>query len=167
MISLRGILNVLTICVLCSIQNVVEAQVARYGIGRTATEAEIREWDTTLDPSGNELPEGSGTASQGALIYNLSCASCHGTDGMNGRAPELTGYLRIYPINTWDKIYRTMPLSTTNSGERERKLSPDEVYELTAYILYINGMAAENDIVNKQNLAPVRIPDPELTRRIY
>ena len=98
------------------------------------------------------------------MIYRESCASCHGDSGANGGAPDLTGSLRIYPINTWDKIYRNMPLSTTNSGERERKLSPNEVYALTAYILYINGMAAENDILNKQNLAPVRIPDPELIR---
>jgi S-disulfanyl-L-cysteine oxidoreductase SoxD len=141
----------------------VFAQGINYNIGRIATEDEIREWDTQLDPSGNELPEGSGTASQGAVIYRESCASCHGDSGANGRAPELMGYLRVYPINTWDIIYRTMPLSTTNPGTRDRKLSPNEVYALTAYILYLNRMAALNDILNKQNLAEVRIPDPEIT----
>ena len=134
-----------------------------YDIGRTATEDEIREWDTPVDPSGNELPEGSGTASQGLVIYQEACASCHGDSGADGTAPGLTGYLRIYPINTWDKIYRTMPLSTTGAGTRDRKLSPNEVYALTAYILHMNGMAALNDVLNKQNLAEVRIPIPVLT----
>ena len=161
---MRANLKILITSILFGISLGITAQGIKYNIGRTATEEEIREWDTTLDPSGNELPEGSGTASQGAVIYRESCASCHGDSGANGGAPDLTGSLRIYPINNWDKIYRNMPLSTTNSGERERKLSPNEVYALTAYILYINGMAAENDILNKQNLAPVRIPDPELIR---
>jgi S-disulfanyl-L-cysteine oxidoreductase SoxD len=151
-----GILFSTTPCIL--------AQGLNYNIGRTPTETEISEWDTPLDPAGNELPEGSGTASQGSVIYQESCVSCHGDSGGDGNAPGLTGYLRIYPINTWDKIYRTMPLSTTGAGTRERKLSPDEVYALTAYILHLNGMAALNDTLNKQNLAEVRIPMPELTR---
>jgi cytochrome c len=141
----------------------VPAQGINYEIGRIPTEEEIREWDTTLDPSGNEVPEGSGTAARGAEIYAESCVSCHGERGTNGSAPELTGYMRIYPIQTWDKIYRTMPLSASNPGERERRLSPDEAYALTAYVLYLNGMTAENDIVNKQNLAEVRIPIPAST----
>ena len=140
------------------------AQGLQYQIGRSATQEEISDWDKTLDPSGNELPDGSGTAQDGEKIYSSSCVSCHGVNGINGRAPELTGYLRIYPVHTWDKIYRTMPLSTSGSGERDVKLNPDQVYALTAYILYLNGMAAMNDVLKKQNLAAVRIPDPVLTR---
>ena len=159
-----GYTKVLVTAILLGACHTVLSQGINYNIGRIATEDEIREWDTPLDPSGNELPEGSGTASQGAVIYRESCASCHGDSGADGRASELTGYMRIYPINTWDKIYRTMPLSQTNPGTREKELSPDEVYAVTAYILYLNGMAAENDILNKQNLAEVRIPEPGLMR---
>jgi mono/diheme cytochrome c family protein len=143
-------------------QSIAIAQGLQYEVGRTATEQEINDWDRTLDPSGNEVPDGRGTASGGEIIYQRYCQSCHGTNGINGRAPELTGYLRIYPIQTWDKIYRTMPLSASGTGEHEVKLSPDEVYALTAYILYLNGMAAENDVIDKQNLPAVRIPDPDL-----
>jgi S-disulfanyl-L-cysteine oxidoreductase SoxD len=136
----------------------------QYGIGRTATQDEISDWDKILDPVGKEIPEGKGTAMQGKIIYQDTCESCHGGNGINGNAPELTGYLRIYPIHTWDKIYRTMPLGTSGTGERVIKLTPDETYSLTAYILYLNGMAAENDILHKKNLPAVRIPDPDFIR---
>ncbi|MGK0296882.1 MAG: cytochrome c553 [Gammaproteobacteria bacterium] len=140
------------------------AQGINYKMGRTATDEEIKALDVTLDPSGDELPQGSGTAEQGAVIYRESCVNCHGLDGVGDSAPQLIGFLRIYPIDTWDKIYRTMPLSITKPGTREKKLHPDETYALTAYILYINGMTAENDILNNYNLAEVRIPDPQISR---
>jgi mono/diheme cytochrome c family protein len=161
---LKNYIKFLVTTLLIVISLTSSAQGIKYNMGRTASEEEIKAWDVTLDPSGNELPKGSGTAEQGAVIYHESCANCHGQNGIGDSAPQLIGLLRIYPIDTWDNIYRTMPLSITNPGTREKKLHPDETYALTAYILYINDMAAENDILNNNNLAEVRIPDPQLTR---
>ena len=59
---MRANLKILITSILFGISLGITAQGIKYNIGRTATEEEIREWDTTLDPSGNELPEGSGTA---------------------------------------------------------------------------------------------------------
>jgi cytochrome c553 len=157
-------MKILVTTLLIVLSHISSAQGLKYNVGRIATEEEIKAWDVTQDPSGNELPLGSGTAEQGMVTYRESCANCHGADGVGDSAPRLTGFLRIYPIDTWEKIYRTMPLSITNPGIPEKKLHPDETYALTAYILYINGMAAENDILNNYNLAEVRIPDPQLTR---
>jgi len=162
--SLRVRLAAFTLLVLFGWHLSASGQGLQYEIGRSATQEEISDWDKTLDPAGKEIPEGKGTAVQGKIMYQESCESCHGENGINGSAPELTGYLRIYPIHTWDKIYRTMPLGTSGAGERDIKLSPDETYSLTAYILYLNGMAAENDILHKQNLPAVRIPDPDFIR---
>ena len=150
----------LVVAVVTAAAGVSTAQGLLYGVGRAASEAEIDAWDTPLDPAGNALPEGSGTAALGAAWYDRYCESCHGPGGSGGSYQALTGRMRVYPAETWYLIYRSMPRSLSNPAVRERQLSPDEVYALTAYILYINGMAAENDVLNARNLAPVRIPEP-------
>ena len=61
----------------------VEAQSpTKYGVGRTPTSAEIAAWDISISPTGEELPEGSGTADLGAQLFlEKGCAGCHGTNG--------------------------------------------------------------------------------------
>ena len=36
---------------------------------------------------------------------------------------------------------------------REGTLTPDEVYALTAYLLFINGVIPEDQVLDQQNLA--------------
>src|SRR5579863_7845529 len=61
-----------------------------YGIGRTPTPAEIKAWDISISPTGKELPPGHGTAKEGAAIYKVKCAGCHGADGYSkNHAPTL------------------------------------------------------------------------------
>src|SRR5262245_57466118 len=45
------------------------AQSPGYGVGRTPTPEEIRAWDISIGPTGEELPPGHGTAKEGALVY--------------------------------------------------------------------------------------------------
>ena len=40
-----------------------------------------------------------------------------------------------------------------------RSLSNDEVYAVCAYILQLNGIIAENAVMNSQTLANVRMPN--------
>ena len=66
----------------------VAAQSPTFGLGRTPAPEEVLAWDISISPTGEELPEGSGTAIDGALVYRRSCARCHGGDGMDGDAPR-------------------------------------------------------------------------------
>jgi cytochrome c len=147
------------------------AQGPMFGLGRTPTAEEVRAWDISIHPvTGAELPPGRGTAVEGALVYRRNCARCHGAEGTEGRAPRLVkqerpegthpwNLGRILPIRSpyaptvWDYINRGMPLN------REGTLTADEVYALTALLLYWNGIVAEDDVMDAQTLPAVQMPN--------
>ena len=147
------------------------AQSPTYGVGRTPSAEEIRAWDISISPTGEELPPGRGTAEEGELVYRRTgCAGCHGRGGIDGRAPRLVrldrgpdadpwDLGRILPIRApyatvvWDYINRGMPLN------REGTLTADEVYALTAYLLYLNDVIAEDDVLDAQSLPQVEMPN--------
>ncbi len=152
------------------------AQSPTYGVGRTPTPDEIRAWDISISPTGKELPPGSGTAKQGAPIYAQKCAACHGATGSEGPAPMLIkrqnppanpgpclspcirdanvmAMHAPYATTMWDYINRGMPF------KQEGSLKPDEVYALTAFILYKNGVIQEDDVLDQQTLPQVKMPN--------
>ncbi|MFZ4055902.1 MAG: cytochrome C, partial [Polynucleobacter sp.] len=51
------------------------------GIGRIATPAEVNAWDIDVRPDFVGLPKGSGSVAQGQALWDIKCASCHGTFG--------------------------------------------------------------------------------------
>jgi hypothetical protein len=53
-------------------------------LGKPITPADLAEWDIDIEPSGDGLPAGSGTAEQGAAIFADNCALCHGDGGKGG-----------------------------------------------------------------------------------
>jgi cytochrome c len=130
------------------------AQAPDYNLGKTPTDDEIRAWDISITPDGKGLPAGSGTAVEGAKLYvRKGCVICHGPDGTGGLAPHLVQtkdlaspsshaektIVTFSPFATtlWDFIHRAMPL------QRAGTLKPDEVYALTAFLLYKNGIIQE------------------------
>ena len=147
------------------------AQSPTYGVGRIPTAEEIRAWDISISPTGEELPPGSGTVEEGALVYRRKgCAGCHGRTGTGGRADRLVkrdagpdadpwDLGRILPIRApyatvvWDYINRGMPLN------REGTLTADEVYALTAYLLYLNDVIPEDKVLDAQSLPQVEMPN--------
>jgi len=155
---------VLTVCAAAS------AQAPDYNIGRAPTEEEVRAWDISITPEGKGLPSGSGTAVEGAKLYvQKGCVVCHGPNGRGGLAPNLvrskdtatsTGRPdKVMPTfspfasTLWDFIRRAMPL------QRAGTLKPDEVYALTAYLLYKNDVIQENDVIDAQSLVKVKMPN--------
>jgi cytochrome c len=58
-----------------------------------------------------------------------------------------------FATTIWDYINRGMPLG------KEGSLSPNEVYALTAFILYKNNVIKEDEVMNKQSLAKVKMPN--------
>ena len=148
----------------------VMAQSASYGVGRTPSAEEIRVWDISIGPTGEELPEGRGTVREGAQLYrSTGCAGCHGANGLDGKAPilkskaapdvtDLWARGRILPLRSpfattvWDYINRAMPLN------REGTLTPDQVYSLTAYLLFINDVIREDEVLDAKTLPTVKMP---------
>ena len=145
------------------------AQGPTYGVGRTPTPEEIRAWDISVGPTGEELPPGRGSAKEGAQLYrSKGCAGCHGATGIGGTAPilkskagpevELWARGRILPLRSpyattvWDYINRAMPLN------REGTLTADEVYAITAFLLFINDVIPEDHVLDQQSLPQVKMP---------
>lgn len=162
-----ALLNLVAFALLMGVSAV--AQSRTYGVGRTPTAEETRAWDISIGPTGEELPPGRGTAKEGALVYRAKgCAACHGATGMGGKAPVLKSKSgpsadtwsrgRILPVRSpfattvWDYINRGMPLN------REGTLTADEVYALTAFLLYINEVIAEDEVLDAQSLPKVKMP---------
>lgn len=149
------------------------AQLPNYGVGRTPTAEEIRARDITVGPSGKELPQGSGSAKEGAQIFEKRCAHCHGVNGesTNSQFPALSGpktKIVNYPFATtiWDFINTAMPRRVPDIGVRDGSLTPDEVYALTSFILYRNNIIKETDILDAKTLPRVKMPkrDPHLEK---
>lgn len=146
-----------------------------YGIGRTPTQDEIRAMDISIGPTGEELPVGHGTAKEGAALFQAKgCAGCHGKEGVGAMAPELqsnrsqdlpvwergrgkSGWMILpltapYATIVWDYIHRGMPLG------KEGSLTADEVYSLTAYLLFVNKVIPEDQVLDKDSLPKVKMP---------
>ena len=153
------------------------AQSPKYGIGRTPTAEEVRALDISIGPDGKELPPGHGTAAEGAKVFReKECVVCHGGTGSGGPAPTLIksdGKKKsVYPClnpcvddnnvmslhaqyatTMWDYINRAMPLN------KQGTLKPDEVYSLVAFLLFKNGVIAEDQVMDAQTLPKVKMPN--------
>ena len=145
------------------------AQSPTYGVGHTPSQDELRALDISIGPTGEELPAGRGTAKEGAIVFQQKgCVGCHGKAGMGGLAPALQSKKgqdvstreddRILPLTApsattvWDFIHRGMPLG------KEGTLTADEVYALTAYLLFVNNVIAEDEVLDKQSLPKIKMP---------
>jgi len=150
------------------------AQSPTYGLGKTPTAQEIHAWDIAIGPEGKELPPGQGTAKEGAQIFAQKCGFCHGPTGAgnggsaptliknegkpvmtgasNGPGPLMATY-SPYATTIWDYINRGMPFG------QEGSLKPDEVYALTAFLLYKGGVIQEDDVMGQQSLPKVKMPN--------
>ena len=95
--AMRRLLLLVMIVGLC---RTAWAQSPTYGLGRPPSAEEIRAWDISISPTGKELPQGRGTAKEGAPLYfSMGCAACHGATGYGGRAPTLVeGKVRPRPL---------------------------------------------------------------------
>src|SRR5688572_12376343 len=147
------------------------------GIGRAATAQEVAAWDIDVRPDFKGLPAGSGSVAQGQKIWEAQCASCHGVFGESnevfapliggttaedvktGRVrhlaepgyPQRTMMMKLAQVSTlWDYIRRAMPWNAPKS------LSTDEVYAVTAYVLNLGGVVADDFTLTDRNIAAVQ-----------
>jgi len=139
-----------------------------YGLGRPATDQEIQEWNIDVTPTGEGLPLGHGTAKKGAAIFATHCASCHGPTGKEGPMGPLVGGTGTlgsqnpvktigsywpYATTVYDYVHRAMPFLAPQS------LSPEEVYSVVAWLLYQNGIIAEDTILDARSLPGIIMPN--------
>ncbi len=141
---------------------------ARYDIGQPATPDEIAGWDIDVLPDGSGLPPGKGSVREGEKIYAETCAACHGAKGEGKPMDRLVGgqgtLATAKPIPTvgsywpyattlFDYIHRAMPFSAPKS------LTADQVYALSAYLLYLNGIVGEDAVMDARTLPRVQMPN--------
>jgi cytochrome c len=142
---------------------------ARHGLGRPATAEEIRARDITVLPSGAGLPNGKGTAREGRPAYDTRCGVCHGSRGegqgdhpplAGGRgslatdqAQPTVGAYWPYATTVWDYIRRGMPY------DHPATLSADQVYAITAYVLFLDGIVTEDQVLDERTLPQVEMPN--------
>ncbi|MBI5276761.1 MAG: c-type cytochrome [Burkholderiales bacterium] len=159
------------------------AQADRFpGIGRAATAAEVKAWDIDVRPDFAGLPKGSGSVARGQDVWEGKCASCHGVFGesnevfaplvggttdedirtgrvANLRRSDFPGRSTLMKLSTlstlWDYINRAMPWNAPKS------LSTDEVYAVTAYLLNLGRIVADDFVLSDRNIADVqqRLPN--------
>ncbi len=143
---------------------------AQYNLGRPATPAEIQTADITVLPDGTGLPVGHGNAVAGEVIYKSRCAVCHGPkgEGRKNEYPALVGGKGTlatpkpvktvgsywpYTTTVWDHINRAMPFNTP------RILPPNDVYSVTAFILYLNGIVTRDQQLTEKTMPKIVMPN--------
>jgi S-disulfanyl-L-cysteine oxidoreductase SoxD len=157
---------------------------ARFEVGRAAAAGEIAAWDVDIGPSGVGLPQGRGTHAEGATVYALKCAACHGPAGegqvgappmgvpaaprLVGREPregfgfgqdpklvKTVGNYWPYATTVFDYVRRTMPLTAPGS------LTNSEVYAVVAYLLAENEVIEKTAVMDSVSLPQVKMPARE------
>ena len=146
----------------------VSAQAPRHGVGRAPTPDEIRGVAGAIAPDGTGLPAGSGTVAAGRQLFAAQCARCHGPAGEGDIGPRLAGgqgtLATLRPLKTvgsfwphattlWDYINRAMPF------DRPGLLSPPEVYAAVAFVLNLNGIIKDDQVIDAASLPMIRMPN--------
>jgi S-disulfanyl-L-cysteine oxidoreductase SoxD len=122
-------------------------------------------------PDGTNLPPGSGTPAQGAKIFAEKCSACHGEAAKGGIAPYWPALIGGQPLTNgidtvktianyyayattiFDYVRRAMPYNMP------RSLSDDEVYALSAYLLALNRLIGDGDVMDAKTLPQVKMPN--------
>ncbi|MGB2331178.1 MAG: c-type cytochrome [Pseudomonadales bacterium] len=129
----------------------------------------------TIAPDGKSLPPGSGSVEEGLAVYQRHCLACHGPKGdMPGNAlvggqGSLTSALPVktvgsywpYATTLFDYISRAMPYGN------EKILSVDQVYAVSAYVLFLNGILPAETRLTASTLPEVVMPNRHGFQRVY
>ena len=167
-----------------------EASKIAYNKGRAALPVEIKAWDVDVMYKG-PFPKGHGTVAEGEEVYEEKCVACHGDFGSGaanigiypalskGNAYELhetlknqrinpddDGPVRVfgsywpYPSTAWWYIKTGMP------HPHPKSLTNNEVYALVAYLLSINELKVDGEVVedddfelNQDNFGKIEMPN--------
>lgn len=140
----------------------------RFELGRAPSAAEVAGWNIDVRTPSVGLPKGSGNVARGEKVYAERCAACHGDKGQGSPMDRLVGGIGSLatdkPVKTvgsywpyaetlYDYIHRAMPFDSPQS------LSSDEVYAVTAYVLFLNGIVPKDAVMSAETLPKVKMPN--------
>ncbi len=167
-----------------------QARKLAYNKGRKALPAEIKAWDVDVMYNG-PFPKGHGTVAEGEEVYEEKCVACHGDFGSGaanvgiypalskGNAYELHETLKNQRLNPDDdgpvRVFGSYwPYASTawwyiKTGmphPHPKSLTNDEVYALVAYMLNINELKVDGQVVededfelNQDNFGKIEMPN--------
>jgi mono/diheme cytochrome c family protein len=153
-------------CLLLAACNSTESQTP--ALGRPVSAAQLSAFDLIIAPDGTGLPAGGGAAAEGEALYRARCQACHGANGegnsaatvlaggsMQSEGPPLRTVGSYWPHATtvFDFIRRAMP------ADAPKSLTDQEVYQATAYVLFLNGLVDRNEILDARSLPLVEMPN--------
>jgi len=137
--------------------------------GQPISPSDLAPWDISIGPDGAGLPPGRGTPAQGAAVYAAKCQACHGEKGAGKPNDTLVGGFGTiasdkpavktigsywpYATTLFDYVRRAMPYNAAKS------LTSDEVYAVSAYLLNLNGVIGNDDVMDAQTLPKVKMPN--------
>jgi len=162
------VVTALAVLCLLNVLPPAHAQSPAFGLGRTPTPEEISVIDLGVTPDGQGLLPGSGTAAAGKQVYESRCVTCHGATAKEGPQDTLVGgqgsLATAKPLKTvgsywpyattlWDYLHRAMPFDHPGT------LPVNDVYSATAYLLYLNGIVGEQDVLDQTTLPQVKMPN--------
>ncbi|TAL81194.1 MAG: cytochrome c [Beijerinckiaceae bacterium] len=144
----------------------------RIGVGTPVTKAELSKY-FAIPPDGTGLPAGSGTPSEGRVVFMDNCAICHGDKLQGNPKPGFGGDRLIggrgtlatnapvktvesywpYATTLFDYVKRAMPFSAPGS------LTDDQVYSVVAFILAQGHIIKPDATMNAKTLPKVQMPN--------
>lgn len=164
--SLKVLISVL---IVAGISPAVAEQNKGPGLAHPASKEDVAAWNLNVFPDGEGLPEGQGSVAEGETIYKNKCIACHGENGLGtGTGDQLAGaqmgLTSEYPEKTigtywpyattiFDVVRRSMPMTQPGS------LNNNDVYSVTAYLLYLNNIIGKDDVMNASTLPKVKMPN--------
>ena len=161
----RSILATAALCMLMA-QATVAADNPQ--LGESISSADLMLVDYTIMPDGEGLPDGSGTAAEGSSVYQQNCLGCHGAGGKDGvsnvlvggrgtlttaRPRKTVGSYWPYATTLFDYVRRAMPYQAPGT------LTNDEIYAVTAYILFLNDIVDGKKRMDADSLPDVKMPN--------
>ena len=154
--------------ILCALLSVPAMAQESPGLGEPVDAETIAAIDYTVMPDGEGLPPGSGSANEGRAVFNQHCIACHGQSGegtLNDRLAgghgtistdnpvKTVGSYWPYATIVFDYVRRAMPFQSPGV------LTNDELYAVTAYVLYLNEIVAEDQVLDADSLPAVAMPN--------
>jgi len=138
-------------------------------LGIPVTESDLAGIDLIVEPSGAGLPAGNGTPIQGQVVFEQKCQACHGASGegtiantqlaggnLQAENPVKTiGSYWPHATTPFDYMQRAMPANAPKS------LTTNEVYQVTAYLLYLNGIIEQTVSISDETLPDITLPNAD------
>ncbi len=145
-------------------------------LGKPMSDASAEVSPAYIAADGRGLPDGSGDVDLGRELFAQHCQACHGAGGAGATADALSGAEEPldspwaektigsywpYAPKLFDFVQRSKPMNAPGS------FSSEQVYALTAYLLYSNGIVEVGTRLDRATLSHIKMPNRDGFVRCY